>query len=90
MQNAPASSSACASSTIFFACAAPLPWSRKPPRALTLWGVRPRWPMTGIPARAMPATRSAISAPPSSLTASQPASAMNRPAFRIAVSTLGW
>ena len=46
--------------------------------------------MTGMPARAMPATRSAISAPPSSLTASQPVSAMNRPALRIAVSTLGW
>ena len=34
MQNAPASSSAAASSTIFFAWAAPLPWSRKPPSAL--------------------------------------------------------
>ena len=40
--------------------------------------------MTGIPARAIPATRSAISAPPSSLMASQPASAMKRPALRIA------
>ena len=46
--------------------------------------------MTGMPARAMPARRSAISAPPSSFTASQPVSAMKRPAFRIAVSTLGW
>ena len=90
MQNAPASSRIRASSTIFFAFAALLPWSRKPPRALALCGVSPRWPMTGIPARAMPATRSAISAPPSSLTASQPVSAMNRPALRIAVSTLGW
>ena len=34
-----------------------------------------------------PRDRSAISAPPSSLTASQPASAMKRPALRIAVST---
>jgi hypothetical protein len=46
--------------------------------------------MTGMPARAIPVTRSAISAPPSSLTASQPASAMKRPAFRIADSTDGW
>ena len=60
-----------------------------PQSASALGGVSPRWPMTGIPARAMPVTRSAISAPPSSLTASQPVSAMNRPALRIAVSTLG-
>ena len=89
-QNAPASSSRRASSTIRFAAAALLPCSRNPPRALALCGVSPRWPMTGIPARAMPATRSAMSAPPSSLTASQPVSAMNRPALRIAVSVLGW
>ena len=49
MQNAPASSRIRASSTIFWACAALLPWSRKPPRALALCGVSPRWPMTGMP-----------------------------------------
>ena len=46
--------------------------------------------MTGIPARTIPATCGSISTPPSSLTQSQPASAMNRPALRIADSTLGW
>ena len=43
-----------------------------------------------MPASTMPLMRSAMAAPPSSLMASQPASAMKRPALRMAVSTLGW
>jgi len=46
--------------------------------------------MQGMPAATMPAMRSAISRPPSNLTASQLASAMKRPALRMAVSTEGW
>ncbi len=59
-------------SMIFFACSAPLPWTLKPPSALTDCGVNPRWPIAGMPALTMPAIRSAISTPPSSLIASQP------------------
>ena len=44
----------------------------------------------GIPAATIPTIRSAISRPPSSFTASQAASAMKRPALRIADSTEGW
>ena len=90
MAKAPASSRVRASSTIRRAWAASRPWTLNPPRAPALWGVSPRWPITGMPLLAMPATRSAISAPPSSLTASQPVSAISRPALRIAVSTDGW
>ncbi len=34
-----------------------LPCRRKPPRLETLCGVRPRWPMTGMPAATMARTR---------------------------------
>lgn len=45
-----------------------LPWTRNPPRAFCRWGVRPMWPITGMPARVIRLMVGAISLPPSSLT----------------------
>ena len=90
MAKAPACSSALASSTIFLAERAPLPCTLKPPSALDALRRQPQVAMAGMPAVTMPAMRSAMSAPPSSLMASQPASAMKRPALRMALSTDGW
>ena len=48
-ENAPASATAIASATV---CSAPSPrpCTRKPPRVLTLCGVKPMWAITGMPA----------------------------------------
>ena len=63
-----------------------LPWALKPPSAVAVCGVRPTWPITGIPARTIARARSTEAPPRSSLTASQPASLTKRWAFSIACS----
>ncbi len=82
----PAACSASASSAICAAWPAVLPWALKPPSAVAVCGVRPTWPITGIPARTIARARSTEEPPRSSLTASQPASLTNRCAFAIACS----
>ena len=53
--------------------------------AVEVCGVRPTWPMTGMPAWTMARARATgTGPPPSSLTASQPASLTNRCAVAIA------
>ncbi len=49
-------------------------------------GVRPMWPMTGIPARANASITRAERMPPSTFTAWAPASRRKRPAFASASS----
>ena len=46
----PASCSASASEAIRSAAPAVRPWAFQPPRAVEVWGVRPTWPITGMPA----------------------------------------
>ena len=65
----PAASSALAASSRALAASTLLAWTRKPPMASTDWGVRPRWPMTGISARMMASITGSRARPPSSLTA---------------------
>ena len=82
----PAACSASASSAICAAWSAVLPWALKPPSAVAVCGVRPTWPITGIPARTIARARSTEAPPRSSLTASQPASLTKRCALSIACS----
>ena len=70
---APASASAAASATSASAASSPRPCTRKPPSLLTDWGVKPRWPTTGMPASPSARTVRARGRPPSSLTALAPA-----------------
>jgi hypothetical protein len=86
----PAVSRAAASSTSRRAFAAVLPWARKPPSMVADCGVRPRWPITGIPAPVIAATRETLGPAPSSLTASAPDSLTKRTALRTASSSDTW
>ena len=83
----PAACSARASAAIFDAWPAVLPCARKPPSAVAVCGVRPTWPITGIPAFTIARARSTEDPPRSSLTASQPASLTNRWALAMASSS---
>ena len=53
-------------------------------------GVRPTWPITGIPAPTIACTRESIGPAPSSFTASAPASLTKRTAFSTATSSVTW
>src|SRR3989441_9752110 len=66
------------------------PLDAVPPRACTDCGVRPRWPMTGMPMSTRARTVAAIGRPPSSFTPWQPVSAMTRPQFLIASAGETW
>jgi len=66
--NAPASATAIASWMVCSA-ASPRPCTRKPPRVLTLCGVKPMCAITGMPAALKAAICGATRSPPSSLTA---------------------
>ena len=46
----PASCSASASAAMRAAARALRPWAFQPPSAVEVWGVRPTWPITGMPA----------------------------------------
>ena len=84
----PASCSASACAPICAAAAAVRPWAFQPPSAVAVWGVRPTWPITGMPAPTIARARlTEDGPPPSSLTASQPASLTIRIAFEIACSS---
>ena len=72
--NAPASWTASASASSDAACVAVLPWTRTLPIALIACGVRPMWPMTGMPALTRASIVRALRTPPSTLTAWAPAS----------------
>ena len=73
MPKHPAALRALAASSRAPAASALLACTRYPPMARTDWGVRPRWPMTGISARMMASTTGSRARPPSSLTAWAPA-----------------
>ena len=83
----PAASSASASSTSCCARSAVLPCALKPPRTVAVCGVRPTWPITGIPAPTIARARETEVPPRSSLTASAPPSFTSRTAFRTACSS---
>ena len=53
-------------------------------------GVRPMWPITGMPASTIARTRESIAPAPSSFTASAPASFTKRMAFSTASSSETW
>ena len=53
-------------------------------------GVRPMWPITGMPAPTIAWTRESVGPAPSSLTASAPASLTKRTALRSASSSETW
>ena len=53
-------------------------------------GVRPMWPITGMPAPTSAWTRESVGPAPSSLTASAPASLTKRTALRSASSSETW
>ena len=74
------------SSASFAAVSAVRPWALKPPSCVAVWGVRPTWPMTGMPERMIARARSTEEPPRSSLTASTPASLTKRWALPIACS----
>ena len=57
------------------------PCALKPPSIVADCGVRPRWPITGMPASTIALTRASIAPAPSSFTASAPASFTKRMAF---------
>ena len=61
--------------------AAVRPCALKPPSMVALCGVRPMWPITGMPASVSAWTRESIVPAPSSFTASAPASFTKRIAF---------
>jgi hypothetical protein len=61
-----------------------------PPSALTDWGVRPMWPITGISACRSASIMGIRTAPPSSFTAWQPASTMKRAALCTASCGVVW
>ena len=63
-----------------------LPWTRILPAVLIDCGVRPMWPMTGMPARTSVSMTRAVRTPPSTLTAWAPASRRKIPAFSTASS----
>ena len=77
--NAPASWTASASASSDRAWSRVLPWTRTLPSALIAWGVRPMWPMTGMPARTSVSIIRAVRTPPSTLTAWAPASRRKPP-----------
>ncbi len=54
------------------------------------WGVRPRWPITGMPTSTMRRMVGQIFSPPSSFTASTVVSLTMRPALRSASSEFTW
>ena len=66
---APASWTARASAMSLRADSFERPCTRKPPSWLTACGVRPMWPMTGMPAVTMASMVRAERTPPSTLTA---------------------
>ena len=72
IEKQPAASSARASSRSWAAFSAVRPCALKPPSIVADWGVRPIWPITGIPAPTIAATRVSVGPAPSSLTASAP------------------
>ena len=67
-----------------------LPWVLNPPSIVADCGVRPTWPMTGMPASTIDSHAGAIGPAPSSLTASAPASLTKRIAFSTAFSSETW
>ena len=83
----PAFSSAMASSTSRSA-ESPRPCTRYPPRTCSLCGVKPMWPITGMPARTRSSISGTMSLPPSSLTACAMPSFMKRVAVASAVSAI--
>ena len=84
----PASWIASASSRIFIAASAVLPWIRKPPNIATVCGVRPMCEAVGMPASTSAFRMCACDLPPCGLTASHAASCMKRVAFVSARSTV--
>ena len=58
------------------------PCALKPPSIVADCGVRPMWPITGMPASTIARTRESIAPAPSSFTASAPASFTKRIALR--------
>jgi hypothetical protein len=90
IEKQPAASSARASSIRRRACSAVRPWALKPPSAVADWGVSPIWPITGIPAPTIAATRASVGPAPSTFTASAPASLTNRIAFVTASASETW
>ena len=85
---APASLIARASSRSRRSASGAFPCTRKPPIVLIACGVRPTWPITGMPRRVRNATVSARCAPPSSFTAPAPVSLRTRAALAKACSRL--
>ncbi len=79
--NAPASATARASAMTSSA-ASPRPCTRYPPSVCSRCGVKPTCPITGMPALVSASTCAATCRPPSSFTAWQPPSFMNRTAVR--------
>ena len=67
-----------------------LPWTRILPTVLIDCGVRPMWPMTGMPARTSVSMTRAVRTPPSTLTAWAPASRRKIPAFSSASSGVAY
>ena len=88
--NAPASWTARASARSARAWSLDLPWIRTRPRVLIAWGVRPMWPITGIPARTSASIVRVLRTPPSIFTAWAPASRRKRPALATASSALAY
>ena len=78
IEKQPAASSASASSYSCTAFAALRPCALKPPSIVAVCGVRPMWPITGMPADVSARTRESIGPAPSSLTASAAASLTKR------------
>ena len=74
------------SSASLAAASAVRPWALKPPSADAVCGVRPTWPITGMPELMIARARSTETPPRSSLTASQPDSLTKRWALSIACS----
>src|SRR6476620_1344508 len=70
-ENAPASVTARASSSIGPQSASSRPCARNEPMVLIDWGVKPTWPITGTPRSVRKAMVSAMRRPPSSLIAPQ-------------------
>ena len=66
------------------------PCALKPPSIVADCGVRPTWPITGMPAPTIDATRVRVGPAPSSLTASAPDSLTKRIAFSSASVSETW
>ena len=86
----PTASSSRASATRRRAASAVRPCVLKPPSCVADCGVKPTWPMTGMPARTIARAREAEGPAPSSLTASARASLTKRMALRRASSSEIW